>query len=1165
MQPQGNPLAQLQQVATALKLGEVDCPASRGLRHLLDACDKATAPGSAAAVHADAGPRVVLGTADLRLSAARDSRSELWDAVVSGDEDGVDRLLGAAKKSETGADANGWTLLHAVALGATSAAPRIASRVLSDASLAAQVNLPSTDGITPLMLALALGTPCSLEVACVLLASGRVDVSAATEDGVTALHLAVEADTTPCIRHLLGLGAGTTCRAKLSGNLSGLPGVIGHVGVTPGELAVLRGREAAVIDALVRTLHSSGCPPPSTPTLPPSRIRALAAALVDEVELSAQSRACAADVEHLRGLLDDIVGTPVGPADTEAVLLEAEKLSPVIVAGVTPTGKGCADRPALCLSLAGPQQAPITVDGIAVHASAAGTAAALLAAFHGCAGCFRFPTEAAELLQRCSIAMRLPAASVADVNANVWRAGLPAAVAQPRPPNAPGSTMVAVAVPDGAGCLLGLLVPAAGSVEVFREHVGAAVVEDLIQHAVAYAGATGVAPIVNVDEALEAALLSRFGILHHAICTALSGKPVTDRLDLAALRQDYAAIVATAEPASLCLTDSPLPVSVRAAAAGSSHLTDHYATLVGPGAFSPRHMVAACGAGRAALLSQLISADSQLVHECDPSTGRTPLIAAVEGRHSSVVGVLLSHHASPEHVGPTGIPPLVTACGNGDEVSALALMDRGANVEASAPGGVTPLLAALLGPNPRIAPQVLRCGADVHRADAFGLTPVMAAKLHADVQAVRQTMQAGATIAGISSAAAPGQAIALDDTSSPESSQLVIARDESRHEIHTVATLVHNVESAVAPLRLVVEERHESAVAERAARVDTGLDVHTAAVVHPSAAEAVAPESVSGAAVDAAASQWHIASVLDFADVLKRLVRQALLSPPVPCVDDERLFLVRSWTKSLQALLAHVSHCPIAPTLDAVAKSAVVSRMRLCVDWGIAAVASMYVVSSAVTARRFSDSVSAGPAQSIQVFREAAALALPAPVFRLWEKAGSFAGYPCGLVVPRRDLIDAMIHAALVPELRPEHVAWRRGLLADLFDPNDTGFTTLPHFVTVSRILSDEAEPAGISATALDALFALAGVGALRVFAGHSECCSHLRGRPAGTYCVSVGASASAECGLCIVEPREVRRATKDAREPEATVTTYASLPALREALLHNALARQVAGKTYRP
>merc|ERR1711964_353096 len=108
--------------------------------------------------------------------------------------------------------------------------------------------------------------------------------------------------------------------------------------------------------------------------------------------------------------------------------------------------------------------------------------------------------------------------------------------------------------------------------------------------------------------------------------------------------------------------------------------------------------------------------------------------------------------------------------------------------------------------------------------------------------------------------------------------------------------------------------------------------------------------------------------------------------------------------------------------------------------------------------------------------------------------------------------------------------------MGELFDPNDTGFVTLPHFVTVTRVLASSGGEPGIAPSALDGLFALAADRALRLFASADECCAHLQGRPPGTYCVSVGGSVSSDCALCIVEPKEGRRATKGARETEPAV-----------------------------
>lgn len=108
--------------------------------------------------------------------------------------------------------------------------------------------------------------------------------------------------------------------------------------------------------------------------------------------------------------------------------------------------------------------------------------------------------------------------------------------------------------------------------------------------------------------------------------------------------------------------------------------------------------------------------------------GRTPLHAAVEAKHESLVRLMLQKGALTGFYDDKGLAPLHLAVKAGELALVFLLLDNGADINAGdGKTGVTPLLAAIRAGKADTVRQLLAQGADPNRADALGITPLMAA------------------------------------------------------------------------------------------------------------------------------------------------------------------------------------------------------------------------------------------------------------------------------------------------------------------------------------------------------------------------------------------------------------------------------------------------------
>jgi hypothetical protein len=187
----------------------------------------------------------------------------------------------------------------------------------------AWLNTKDADGFTPLALAIHLD---KTDAATELLCQPDVDVNAALREGATPLHLAVERGHGALCEALLAHGANPLARAQVV-TTSGSPPP--RWGATAGELAVSRGALPADTVRSLFTISRSGAAA-SQPTLAPRRIKALATALLAEVDAMAARRQCNPNTTLLQELVRDVVGDDASAADIHAVILEAERCSDVI-------------------------------------------------------------------------------------------------------------------------------------------------------------------------------------------------------------------------------------------------------------------------------------------------------------------------------------------------------------------------------------------------------------------------------------------------------------------------------------------------------------------------------------------------------------------------------------------------------------------------------------------------------------------------------------------------------------------------------------------------------------------------------------------------------------------------------------------------------------------
>jgi ankyrin repeat protein len=248
-----------------------------------------------------------------------------------------------------------------------------------------------------------------------------------------------------------------------------------------------------------------------------------------------------------------------------------------------------------------------------------------------------------------------------------------------------------------------------------------------------------------------------------------------------------------------------LAVHRKAAAPITPPLSAPLPTYVSPPAATDAADVpAAARAGDLVSLTKLLAADPALVNRKD-SSGRAPLMYAVEGRHVEVVRFLLAHGgdvndaeedgttpfgdalatqntaivklmlAKGATVNPEGRPnltPLVVAVVKNYEEGARLLLAHGAKVDAKVGGtvGMRALEFAAEFGYTRLAELLLQHGADVNAADAAGFTALHHAVVRGHEDLVRMLLKRGADV----NRKAAGETTPLHDAAATDA--LTIAR-----------------------------------------------------------------------------------------------------------------------------------------------------------------------------------------------------------------------------------------------------------------------------------------------------------------------------------------------------------------------------------------------------
>lgn len=1049
--------------AQHLGLTKLPCSASQGLHRLLEAAAVFAPYREALASRAteDAADAVIAHLTDLRKPGASESVEALDTETAAG----VPKAGQLRRDAADVPDAS-WERIHASIANHDLRALR---SMLADTTC--DVNALSSDGTTPLMAAID-GGAASRPLVSELLQCPRVRLDARGPSGLTALHVAVDRGDVETVHALVRAGASTIARAPLR-----TPGWRGShaLGVDAVDLAMLRERPVDVVDTLADPAPQAAV----APTLPQRTLKALASAMLSDLDDAAAAHLGAADASLVERAATDL-GLSVTSADIAEVMRLAETQSCVVV-----TALDTAVHAPPAFDVVGVLQKPHTSDD---------TLCALLA----CVAATRGADASLQLADQLTCAPSAPAMrdgagpnvlSMWFEDASVMPAETRDAIA--RVADVECRTAVVYVRWNPAG-QRGLTTVIAAGAETNALHtvLSASLTHTSVVQLLRAATATPLAhsmgndarengtmgSVLNADEALAFALVARSADCFEAFTTVDSAS------EFQTLRAAFAG-------ASLRRTllgaggASRAPLSLHACVNRQNALLRVVRSVVGDACCTPRHLVAACRSGAGDIIANLLSAVPTLVNTPDPESGDTPLLAAVKAQHIAVVRTLLAQRAATKVFDAAGMTPLITSCRAGDEACALALAEHGADANQAGTHGLTPLIAALLGPNPRIAPQLVRFGADVQRADDGGLTPVMAAKFGG--HAAEHLLQAGATIGGVG---------------------MVVGRPaaEFRGVTHRIACLMHSVGVHVEPVR--AKGADAPATRTKLAFADP------AAIPHINAAEAIAPGSTR--AHGDAGSTWYVTEVLQMVDALDAASRHLLLYPPPAAVSAEDVALrddnLAMFEHAVARVVAAMAHTPVAANLGAQAATRIVRIVRAAA----AAACNCVIACYAAAGAKISSSAAVRALASL-----ALADAATARQKTVWDVATNSRSR---LVTNTADLARVIVNRSDYTMLRDEHSSWRPLVVRRVLDPTDTGYTTLLHFAVVCAVLRDS-DGTALGADSLEALCELAATGALRLHAPGSECRGALAGQPPGSYCVGVAYRGVDErpCRLFVVSSRK--------------------------------------------
>jgi ankyrin repeat protein len=126
--------------------------------------------------------------------------------------------------------------------------------------------------------------------------------------------------------------------------------------------------------------------------------------------------------------------------------------------------------------------------------------------------------------------------------------------------------------------------------------------------------------------------------------------------------------------------------------------------------------------------------------------GYTPLTAACEGGHVSVVVELVKVRADVNLQDRRGNTPLIAACEGGHVSVVVELVKVGADVNLQDRRGNTPLIAACEGGHVDVVVELVKVGADVNLQNDRGDTPLLAACYRGHVSVVVELVKVGADV-----------------------------------------------------------------------------------------------------------------------------------------------------------------------------------------------------------------------------------------------------------------------------------------------------------------------------------------------------------------------------------------------------------------------------------
>ncbi|XP_056016838.1 uncharacterized protein LOC125656331 [Ostrea edulis] len=153
---------------------------------------------------------------------------------------------------------------------------------------------------------------------------------------------------------------------------------------------------------------------------------------------------------------------------------------------------------------------------------------------------------------------------------------------------------------------------------------------------------------------------------------------------------------------------------------------------------------AACNAGHVSVVKELVKAGADVNLEHD--FGITPLIAACEGGHVSVLEELMKAGADINQQNRLGDTPLIAACEGGHVSVVEELVKVTADLNICDVNGRTPLAAASMQGHVSVIQELMKVGADINLQDNDGNSPLKTASKAGHVSVVEELVKVGADV-----------------------------------------------------------------------------------------------------------------------------------------------------------------------------------------------------------------------------------------------------------------------------------------------------------------------------------------------------------------------------------------------------------------------------------